>query len=191
MRLSGNHLQHLNQTAEVAMSQTAPVIFSHWNHLVEGLQTSPKQYYADLEQAISRRGLSSARISRVNWREGGVFSAKREYLRVKRKEFVFDVCGAPYGNGFFFSWWLGQKPSGLLAVVAKIPFLGPLVLWLYHRFIKPETYYQVDTALMFQQSVHAAVMEVIDEMTEAKGLHALSELERKPVSREFFDGIGG
>ena len=170
------------------MSKTLPVIFSHWDHLIEGLQTSPQQYYASLEAAIERRGLPGAKISRITWREGGIFSAKREYLRVKRKKHIFDICGAPIGDGFFFSWWLGEKPSGLLSLLAMIPFFGPVAQVLFRRFIKPETYYQTDTALMFQQSVHAAVMEVIDGLTEEKGLRALSELERKPVSREFFDG---
>jgi hypothetical protein len=39
---------------------------------------------------------------------------------------------------------------------------------------------------MFQQAVHASVMEVIDGMTQAKGLRALSEADRKPILKDFF-----
>jgi hypothetical protein len=39
---------------------------------------------------------------------------------------------------------------------------------------------------MFQDSVHSAVLEVLDQATEAKGLKALSELERKPLLSDFF-----
>jgi hypothetical protein len=48
------------------------------------------------------------------------------------------------------------------------------------------TYYRIDTTLMFQKAIHNAVLEVIDEMTTAKGLRALGEHDRKPVMREFY-----
>jgi len=49
-----------------------------------------------------------------------------------------------------------------------------------------ETYYTLDTALMFQDSVHSAVLEIMDEVTEGKGIRAMSELERKPVLSDLF-----
>lgn len=61
----------------------------------------------------------------------------------------------------------------------------PVIGWLYVWLFKPQTYYKIDTGLMFQSAVHAAVLEVIDEMTTAKGLRAFEEFERKPVLREF------
>lgn len=39
---------------------------------------------------------------------------------------------------------------------------------------------------MFQTSVRQAVIEVVDQVTSAKGIRALTELERKPVMRDFF-----
>src|SRR3989337_2241358 len=93
------------------MAQVAAV-FSHWYHLLEGLQESPMSFYESLESAIKKRELPDIAISRVDYHEGGVFSAKREYLRVSRQNQVFDVCAAPFGAGFFVSWWLGElKPS--------------------------------------------------------------------------------
>lgn len=157
------------------MARKPSEIISHWYHLIEGLQASPKEFYASVEQAIQKRRIPNARTSRVDWREAGPLSAKREYLRVHRHEYIFDVCGAPFGNGFFFSWWLGEAEGCFGAV------LGPLML----SFFRRRTYYQIDTALMFQESVHSAVLEVIDGMTSAKGIRALSELERKPILREF------
>jgi hypothetical protein len=40
---------------------------------------------------------------------------------------------------------------------------------------------------MFQESVHNAVLEVIDGMTAAKGLRLLAGDERKPVMHKFYD----
>ncbi len=156
-------------------------IFSHWYHLVEGLQASPKEFYTSVEQAVDKRRIPDSRMTRVDWREGGLLSAKREYLRVRRKEFIFDICGAPFGTGFFFSWWLGEVPSGFWALVSLVPIFGPL----FTRTFRPDTYYKVDTALMFQEAVSQAVFDVINQTTSAKGLRPLSELERKPILREF------
>lgn len=164
------------------MAKAPQVIISHWYQLIEGLPASPMDFYQSVEGAVERRRLPDVRISRVEWREGGIGSAKRVYLRLHRRDHVFDVCGAPFGNGFFVSSWLGELPTGLLAFLAEVPGLGFLV----RLFLRPATYYTVDTALMFQSAVHAAVLEVLDEMTNAKGLRALSELERKPVMKEMF-----
>jgi hypothetical protein len=147
-------------------------IFSHWYHLIENFQASAKEFYAAVEAALQRRQIPDLKTSRVDWREGGLLSAKREYLRIKRKELVFDICAAPFGTGFFFSW----------ALVSIIPFFGPLM----ELFLRRHTYYKADTALMFQESVRAAVNEVIDQMTSAKGIRALTDLEKKPILRELY-----
>ena len=90
------------------MAKKVSVIISHWYQLIEGLQESSQQFYFLLEHAINERQIPNIDISRIDHREGGALSAKREYLRVRRKEYLFDVCAAPFGNGFFISWWLGE-----------------------------------------------------------------------------------
>lgn len=156
-------------------------VFSHWYHMIDGLEASPKEFYASVEGAVKEREVPDLSLSRVAHPEGGPFSPKREYLRIIRREHTFDICGAPFGRSFFFSWWLGEAPSGCLALLGGIPFLGSIV----ERFVRPATYYRIDTALMFQSAVHGAVLEVVDQMTTAKGLRGLSELERKPILRGF------
>jgi hypothetical protein len=163
------------------MAVTPKTVLAQWSTLVEGLQWSPKDFYVSVEQALQRRQLPDIFLSRINYAEGGPFSAKREYLRVTRKDHIFDICGAPFGTGFFFSSWLGERPHGCLGILFLIPLLN-IFLALFRR----ETYYKLDTAMMFQESVHNAVLEVIDGLTTAKGIRALSELERKPVMRNFF-----
>jgi hypothetical protein len=39
---------------------------------------------------------------------------------------------------------------------------------------------------MFQQAVRKVVMDVIDQVTEGGGVRPFTELERKPVMRDFF-----
>lgn len=164
------------------MARKVSLLLSHWNKLIEGLQESPQQFYSSLEKAIERREIPNTNLSRIDYREGGVFSAKREYLRVRRKEHLFDICAAPFGTGFFFSWWLGESVGFFYQLMLKIPILGRIFV----RLLRKETYYKIDTALMFQGAVHSAVLEVIDEITKTNGLRALSEAERKPILTDLF-----
>ena len=204
---------------------------ANWAHLYEGLQASTLDFYAQVEQAVARRSIPDAAVERIEYSEGGALSDKRIYLRVRRRRDVFDICGAPFGDGFFFSWWLAEIPPSLPTAVAVLAvfaylvvagwfikyvgyFAGPILLLslapialyimsrlgnqeaddfilslpligsVYLRFFRPITYYRIDTSEMFQQAVRAAVMEVIDEITAAKGVRALTELERKPVMRK-------
>ena len=66
--------------------------------------------------------------------------------------------------------------------ILEVPVLGAL----YERFFHPITYFKIDTALMFQESVRLAVHEVIDEITKSKGIRALSESERAPIMNDLF-----
>jgi hypothetical protein len=54
---------------------------------------------------------------------------------------------------------------------------------LYDLIFAPNTYFKMDTTLMFQEVVRRAVLEVFDGVTSAHGLRALSEDERKPIMR--------
>lgn len=92
-------------------------IHSHWGTLVEGLQASPMEFYRSVEEAIDRRQIPDTSRSRVQWQEGGALSAKREYLRVNRGALNFDIGAAPFGTGFFFSWWLIGPTHGLKYLV--------------------------------------------------------------------------
>lgn len=213
------------------------VVFSHWYKLMENLTHSPMAFYSSVENAIQRRQVPDIRLTRVEFKEGGLLAAKREYLRVTREKLAFDICGAPFGTGFFFSWWLTEVPPsyvilwvigiifvllwlldiftkafgmipGFLLWLIALPFgiwfvgyliregkLGasaedvvlaiPVLGRFYEGLFKPDTYYKIDTTLMFQSAISSAVMEAIDEITSAKGIRALSELERKPIMREF------
>lgn len=216
--------------------QPAPTdVISHWYALMEGFQASAKDFYSAVEAAITKRLVPNCELSRVDWREGGVFSAEREYLRVSRGRLIFDICAAPFGDGFFISWWLARTESSLGALALLVMFfvvllligisiaifgffLGlfialigiPVLFWLfvkfmsqakegwddalvampffgslYERIFRPETYYKMDTALMFQEVIRRAVLEVVDGLASTKGVRALTELERKPILREF------
>ncbi len=213
------------------------LVIAHWSHPIEDFRVSPLAFYAAVNAGLERRQIPDIVVSRVEWREAGALSARRTYLRVTRGDVAFDVCAAPFGTGFFFSWWLAWLPPSwwyLLAFVSMFAVLNllvgtiavqivgyvhglifatawaplslmlfavavrfgilrlehvvlrtPIVGWLYAHILLPITYHRIDTTTMFRSMVHAAVQEVIDELTKAQGIRALSELERKPLLRGF------
>lgn len=164
------------------MPQESNEIIAHWYTLIEDFHTSSQLFYERVTTAIERRNIPGASISRFQWSESGLFSAKREYLRVTRKEYFFDICAAPFGTGFFVSSWLTQTPRGCLyTMMMQIPVLNVIAYLLSPTY----THYKIDTALMFQSATHSAVLEVVDSITASKGVRQLSEGERKPLLKGF------
>lgn len=84
--------------------------------------------------------------------------------------FFVMIFASPFLFGFLAEQWGPET-------VAAMPVVGPVYAWIF----SPATYYRTDTALMFQKSVHNAVMEVIDELTTSKGMRALAPEDRKPI----------
>lgn len=106
-------------------------IISHWPKLIENLQFSSQEFYERVEKALHDRQVPDIEVQRVDWKEGGLLSPRREYLRVTRERLVFDICGAPFGTGFFVSLWCGIKPLRLgmlflcVIILAVVWYLNP------------------------------------------------------------------
>jgi hypothetical protein len=238
-------MQDYPQTEEHMSKQVS--FISHWHQLTENFQFSSLAFYESIEAAVLARAIPEIHGARIEHKEAGLASARRTYVRIRRGRYAFDICGAPFGTGFFVSWWLTEPPlpfailytlaflfalaigmdlafafgfaiglgmqgyvfgillgggCALLGVPAFLWLLGngmrrgtipgertvlamPLVGWAYERIFAPATYYAIDTALMFQDAVHYAVLEVVDCVTANKGVRALSEAERKPILKKF------
>ena len=215
-----------------------PEVEGHWHTHVEGFSTSALDFYTLVKAGIARRKIPDLKITQVEWYESGLGSAKRVYLRVSRENLNFDICAAPFGNGYFFSWWLARIPQllldlgfllaaallgGLLVVfmmkgggegcggclgffLAPVLFFGallalgafvrfgdqgleptvlsmPITGFLYQLVFRPVTYFNEDTAIVFRDTVHGAVLEALESLTAQHGLRALAPEERKPVVR--------
>jgi type II secretory pathway component PulF len=53
-------------------------------------------------------------------------------------------------------------------------------------FFRPFTYFEQDTAAMFERAVNGAMMEVIDSLSREQGIPLLPPEDRKPVMTDFF-----
>jgi hypothetical protein len=159
------------------MTSTIPIIDAHWCHHFDNLQLSSKEFYSSIEQIVKDQELPKVKMSRVNLSEGGLFSSGREYLRIERNQYIFDICAAPFGKEFFISWWLGEDSGVMDNVLSKVPILDRLL----GKASKSRTYYQIDSQTMFKESIHSIILQIIDSIVEKKGLRSLSESDRQIV----------
>jgi hypothetical protein len=101
-------------------------IVSHWATLIENFQASPLSFYQAVEAALQRREVPATQNSRVDHKEAGLLSANREYLHITREKLIFDICAAPFGTGFFVSWWLVEEVPRLNPILKIIAVFGML-----------------------------------------------------------------
>jgi len=105
-----------------------PQVEGHWHSLIEDFATSSEDFYKLVREGIDRRKIPNLKIKPVTWKQGGPGSGKRVYLRVSREGLNFDICAAPFGTGYFFSWWLARIPRILLDIlfIIFVLFVGNL-----------------------------------------------------------------
>lgn len=148
-------------------------VLSHWSHYFPYSSMSSNDVYSKVEAIVKSHEMPNSRAERVKHKEGGMFSASREYLRIKRNDLVFDVCAAPFGTDFFISWWLYES-EGAMKALMKFTKVGE---FLNERAAK-RTFYEADEEAVFRACVHDCVLEAVDSLTEGKG-QRLTELERQ------------
>ena len=90
-----------------------PLVHDHQATYLENFSIAPGDLYKAIESEIAEKQLPDIEVSRVFFREGGLLSANREYLRVRRERFAYLVCAAPWGTSFFFSTRFTEIPCSL------------------------------------------------------------------------------
>jgi hypothetical protein len=91
----------------------ADEVIEHWYSLVPSQNFSSEEFYDHIEDAIKAQQVPALAASRVDLSEGGILADEREYLRFKRERLTFDVCAAPVGINYFFSYRFYAEPAVL------------------------------------------------------------------------------
>ena len=157
-------------------------VSGNWSHLFAGMQHDPEKFYDLVEETLKERQVPDFKTARKVFSEGtyGLLSHNRLYLEVSRGDYIFHICAAPWGTGFFFSYWTRKKSTS--SIFEKIPVIGKFIA----EANQYEAYYKLDTDGMFRSSVHQAVLSAVDRLSEAKGVKGLTELERQSDLRSSF-----
>jgi hypothetical protein len=106
-------------------------ILSSWHVLFDDASFSGLEFFERVEAAVKAREVPEASYSHKDFRDAGLLSDKRTYLRLRRNNLVFDIGAAPYGTGFYFSWWLVREGPrrawayllGFVLVMLFVPLL--------------------------------------------------------------------
>ncbi|SDE73732.1 hypothetical protein SAMN05216464_1091 [Mucilaginibacter pineti] len=140
-----------------------PTVRTHSYQHFEDLQLSSKEFYSALENLIKGYQYPDVTLSVVAKREGGIASSSREYLQVSKAPYNFLICAAPFGRSFFVSWWMEDGDDWLTAFFQRLPLIGRL----FGPYAK--SYYQVDTELIFTQSIDAIVRAAVGKLAAEHG----------------------
>lgn len=132
-------------------------VSSAQHYTFEEMKFSTQEFYTLTETLVKEKEIPDVRTSRVEHAVHGVFSAKREYLRVKYKEYFFDICAAPFARDFFVSWRQGELKQ---IQTGKRQY---------------KTFYEQDTELMFKESIKLCMKRAIEQMTKEQGIRMLPE----------------
>lgn len=163
------------------LRRTKKEFHSHWNTLIPDFTYLSKDFYAQFKKELLSHGIESISTSFVTLSEGGITSSKRMYLRILWKNYQYDICCAPFGDGLFLSSWVLYRTSIGQLIISRIPFMGG---WLTRRLYKI-TYYKIDTASMFQTYCHQTMMKILDEITKDSVIR-ISDADRKPILKDIF-----
>ncbi len=137
---------------------------SHWHQMFDTRPFSPSEFYQTLEKRIVEKGIEGLAFSTITHSEGGLLSGNRQYLRVTFKEYMMDICAAPFAKeAFFVSWWLGCTGDKLRKLLATIPGIGRF----FNR--REKTFYEQDTETMFKEIIADCVKESIEQLINEKG----------------------
>jgi hypothetical protein len=91
-------------------------VLSNWRAFHPNFNISALEFYKEVEKALTARKYPDIKIDTVSYNEGGLLSAKRVYLRVRRENLVFDICAAPFGVDYLFSWWFAELAASYAIV---------------------------------------------------------------------------
>jgi hypothetical protein len=144
-------------------------ILSHGHRRYVAPPFSPSEFYNEVKRQVQAKQIGNVTIDTVNFSEGGLMSANREYLRIRYKEYFFYVCAAPFGTGYFVSWWLGDIGDPIRDLLVNIPLIGKA----FNK--KPKTFFEHDTSLMFKETINDCVNDAIENLTNAKGVRGLPD----------------
>ncbi len=116
----------------------------NWSHLFPDMQHDPNSFYDLVDKILHEKQVPEFYSRKITISEGSLLSHNRLYLEVSRGDYIFHICAAPWGTGFFFSWWVRQKMSDIDQLLILIPFVGSRIV----KMRQYQSYFKLDTDSM-------------------------------------------
>jgi hypothetical protein len=138
---------------------------------------TPLEFFAFVEDVLTQRQIPGVYASLIARRQVGLLSQRRWYLHVSYQTSLCIIGAMPVGNAFVISWRSGEVGSWAHFLFLEHPNLRGLADW----FLRPPTFYRIDVNTAFQQLARQAVLDAVDEITEARGFRPLNETQRQRI----------
>ncbi len=140
-------------------------LHAHNSQHFEDLQLSAKEFYTLLKDKIAEYQYPGVTCTPITLKESGIFSSKREYLRISKQRYHYYVCASPFGRSFFISWWLQEDANTGANVARKMGWFGKAIA----KRMENKTFYEVDTEQMFTASINSIIKMAVEKVKADKG----------------------
>jgi len=162
-------------------------VLSHWYSLISNFSTSTKDFYEVVEKELKSREVPGLEMSRVEFSEGGLLSAKREYLRMTRERLVFDICAAPFGTAYFFSCRFAEIPA-VIKIWQLLILMGAFAICIFLSFIICIRFFGVLTPFVWPVGWVVLIVLLIYIMRNAVAM-GLRDLDASLLKSPIFGSI--
>lgn len=157
-------------------------ILARWQTTIETGACSPLEFYDRVENSLTECELPNLRFSRITRSEGGWFSPRRIYLRIRCQRLYFDVSAFVVGNSLIAGWWLHLDSPGVGDLLSELPIFS----FLMEKTTRAATYYTVDYVEYIERAAHDSILRVVDQLREENGCGYLPDEARAPVWEEIW-----
>jgi len=144
---------------------TQSSVQAHSSQHFEDLQLSSREFYKLLQSMIDEYQYPDVTCTPTTLNESGLFSSRREYLRISRQRHHFYVCASPFGRSFFISWWLKEDANRAANVAERVGWFGRVL----SQRLESKTYYELDSELMFTSSINSIIKMAVEKVKADKG----------------------
>ena len=103
-----------------------PFVHAHWYVPLLKFQSDTEQFEQAVEAVLTEHQIPEVTVERMEFRQGGWLSGKRTYFRLVRERLVFDICCAPFGTGWYFSFRAAELPRRMGAGQFWMTIIGLL-----------------------------------------------------------------
>jgi|GEM_PF-6838196 len=140
-------------------------------------QIAPGEFYERLENIVRGLDMPDVQMESIAYPTNHFLSDRREYLRISRKDSIFDVCVSPFGKGSFVSYWFGEPRKALKELTAKMAnkYINNSDVHEIIDNFNTKTRYQYDTDSVFKVWVKDCINTAIAEFQVEKGVRVSLE----------------
>ncbi len=111
-------------------------LLSYWNQLFDVPLCSPQDFYSEVKENLVNRDVPDLELGLSMMQERSALGRSRLYLQMRRERLVFEICAAPFGNGYFVSSRLFDRRR--VATFWDYIFFWALV-WALFTYVTSET----------------------------------------------------